>query len=481
MVFLHVWGNFCWIKVKGITYQVKASSDSDRFYALTTIHIIGNFEFSQQWKHPSDAFSVLLLLGGDVVARALAQLAGSRLTPVAFSFGWVAYAITVVVSAIGENKLMPPADFSCQVINGETGYVRENHSWIIGRMVRDFDSWMDKQQGEQELPASPLCRSRSQNPVKDCVDNIINDKWKELVDRARQRGKLEPKRPSKAGLCVPIYKAQQAIKGYPGYDALYFTGFLTCIVQVGVAAIPCGIFGDWSILAVTASGIVLSFASGALPQWSKEKWACRIDTHKAFALTRGNGSQYAIVILSEGKGLDLEDLAAADTGAFAESGTRLVVVALGFLWILLLITASGIRQNTWFLLAVGAMGMLHNIYVAGKSRPPEAYGVCLEFVKVIGKHKVMDALFQVEEDYPGLGKSMLPTFFPGQLRDSELEKWYYYNRTAQERREQARMERERRRQQESSNLSNHQQASSSGLGKDNPWKRYIAYLSQCWQ
>ncbi|TVY71123.1 hypothetical protein Focb16_v000048 [Fusarium oxysporum f. sp. cubense] len=429
-------------------------------------------EFSQQWKHPSDAFSVLLLLGGDVIARALAQLVGSRLTPVAFSFGtslfrrtlplmhgnqltnglptvtlgWVAYAIAAIVSAIGENKLMPPADFPCLVINGETGYVRENHSWIIGRMVRDFDSWKDKQQREQDLPASSLCRSQSQsrNPVKDCVESIINDKWKELRVRARQRDEPKPKQPYKAGLCVPIYKAQKATKGYPGYDAPYFAGFLTCIVQVGVAAIPCGIFGDWSILAVTVAGIVLSFATGALSQWSKEKWACRIDTHKTFVLTRGNGSQHAIVILSKDKGLDLEDLAAADTGAFTEPGTRLVVVGLGFLWILLLITASGIRQNTWFLLAVGAMGMLHNIYVAGTSRPPEAYGVFLEFVKVIGNKKVMNALFQVEEDYPCLGKSILPIFFPGQLREDEQERWDNYSRNIQERMEQARMERERR-------------------------------------
>ena len=40
-----------------------------------------------QWILPSDVFSVLLILGGDVIARALAQLTGSGLTPVAFSFG----------------------------------------------------------------------------------------------------------------------------------------------------------------------------------------------------------------------------------------------------------------------------------------------------------------------------------------------------------------------------------------------------------
>ncbi len=43
--------------------------------------------FSAQWMNPSDVFSVLLILGGDVVGRALAQLVGSRITPVAFSFG----------------------------------------------------------------------------------------------------------------------------------------------------------------------------------------------------------------------------------------------------------------------------------------------------------------------------------------------------------------------------------------------------------
>ena len=44
--------------------------------------------FKGVWSSPSNyAFTILLLLGGDVVARALAQLAGSRITPVAFSFG----------------------------------------------------------------------------------------------------------------------------------------------------------------------------------------------------------------------------------------------------------------------------------------------------------------------------------------------------------------------------------------------------------
>ena len=50
---------------------------------------ISSAEFRDQWIHPGDVFSVLLLLGGDVVNRALAQLAGGRLTPVTFSFGTI--------------------------------------------------------------------------------------------------------------------------------------------------------------------------------------------------------------------------------------------------------------------------------------------------------------------------------------------------------------------------------------------------------
>lgn len=56
---------------------------------------------STQFSNPSDILSILLILGPDVVQRAVAQLAGRKFTPVAFSFGWVAYAICALLSAIG--------------------------------------------------------------------------------------------------------------------------------------------------------------------------------------------------------------------------------------------------------------------------------------------------------------------------------------------------------------------------------------------
>ncbi|KAI9639991.1 hypothetical protein NHQ30_011550 [Ciborinia camelliae] len=387
---------------------------------------IASVQFREQWKYPSDVFTILLILGGDVVACALAQLVGSRVTPVAFSFGWVAYAVTAVVTVVGDNKLMPAADCSCKVINGTTGFVRDNYSWIIGRMVRDFETWMDEDYPETK-------------PVRTRLEEILDIKWRKLKadaeKDARRSGvipKQPPGRPPRTGLCVSIYRAKDAQPGYPGYDRPYVIGLIICIFQLGLAAIPCGIFGDWSILLITAAGIVLSFASGAIPQWSQEKWACRRGTRKTIVLTRGNGSQHAIVIIGNGKGLDLEDLAVADASSLPSGQTRFCVITLAAFWILLLVTAAGIQHNTWFLLATGTVGIIQNIYVASACRSPKSFGIPLEFVEVIAEIKVMDTLFRVEERYQRLGRNMLDTFFPGDLRENEQTRWDHFETIAKE-------------------------------------------------
>ena len=336
--------------------------------------------------------------------------------------GWVAYAITAVVSAIGENKLMPLPDCACKVINGRTGYVRDNSSWIIGRIVRDFESWMDE--------------GRRDGSIRKHLVKMLNQQWEKDKDAADKKvlgsGRTVAK-PSRAGLCVSIYKAAGAKPGYPGYDLVYFTGFVTTVVQLGIAAIPCGIFGDWSIFLVTVSGILLSFTTGGISQWSKEKWACRRNADKTIILTKGNGSQHAIVIISDGKGFDLEDLAAGPTNIniSASFTIRITMIILAALWILLLITAAGIKQNTWFLLVIGGIGILQNIFVVGWKRFPEAFGVPLVFAGVIGEPKVMNTLFAVEHAYPHVGRSMLDTFFPGNLRPEEEKKWDEFQKIGQ--------------------------------------------------
>jgi hypothetical protein len=74
-------------------------------------------------------------------------------------------------------------------------------------------------------------------------------------------------------------------------------------------------------------------------------------------------------------------------------------------------------------LAVGGIGIAHNIFVAGANRRPENFGIPIDFVQVIGHPKVMSTLLELESKYPGLGKSLLAEFFPGGVRADERQQW----------------------------------------------------------
>lgn len=326
--------------------------------------------------------------------------------------------MSAVVAAVGENRLMPQPDCTCKVINAKTGYIRDNTSWVVGRIVRDFEHWRDPK-------------------VQEVLDKMLKRKWDEnkMVSEKKNPGSGQHiRKPKHGGLCVSVYNAGDATPGFQGRDIVYFSGFAVAILQLALAAIPCGVWGDWSVLFITTCGIALSFATGCLPQWTKEKWACRKnESDKTVVLVRGNGCQHAIIIRSQGRGLDLEDLATGPINVDVHTSilTRVLVIIHAILWLLLLITASGIDQDTWFLLAVGGLGIIQNIYVAGRWRDPAAFGIPLIFEDAFAETKTMNTLYTVEDRYPGVGRSMLENFFPGvKLRPDEVHKWKVYEESA---------------------------------------------------
>lgn len=65
--------------------------------------------------------------------------------------------------------------------------------------------------------------------------------------------------------------------------------------------------------------------------------------------------------------------------------------------------------------------MLHTIVVAGAPRRREWFGIRLKYREVFMRSRVMDALIAVDEKYPGVGKSMLPTFSPNGASGAEAE------------------------------------------------------------
>lgn len=349
-------------------------------------------EDASQWKNPGDILSLLLIVGGDAVQRAIAQLAGdSKMpTPVVFSFGWVAYAFMALLSTVGDGRLMPAVpDQQTMVIEAKSGYGRTNQSWILGRVLRDFEHhWMPAQ-------------------VKSALGIMLG----------------EAKSP-KAGLCVSVFEADpDKTAGRAQRDWLWYLGYLVALVQLVLAAIPWIVWGQWDIFVVTAAGTVLAFVGASLPQWRLERWACRRESSKTVCLTQGNGAQHVLVIIGKGRGLNLEDLASSVSGGELPTTTRPLLIGLTILWVALLVTVSGIQQHTWFLLAIGGLGMAYTILVAGAPRRPEAFGIPLRYVNVFARSRVMETLKAVDEEYPGVGQAMITTFFPGDIREEEIQWW----------------------------------------------------------
>lgn len=367
-----------------------------------------------QWSNPGDVLSLLLIIGGDIVQKALAQSTAGRVPPVCFSFGWVAYSFTTLVGVLGDGRLLPPPDYPVKVFNLETAYVRENKNWILGRVLRDNEAYMNK------------------------------------------RGGLNG-----AAFRISVYKAEDRSK-----KKLLFTSeiiWLTMtLIQLGVAAIPLGMDREWGVFLITFSGIVASIVAGGLPQWSIEKLPLKRSSSKYIALTSGNGSREVMIIYGDGVALDLEELAAGESprsdrvweasslfsarvkgkiGETHKSGneyrrafmydglpvglwmTRIACFCQAIFWIALLITVAGLRSHSWYLVLVGGLGMLQNAILAAVARSPDRRGLPLTLVDTIIAQRTMDGLMDLEMTITGAGQVLLDEFFPGSLTEEEIAWW----------------------------------------------------------
>lgn len=296
-------------------------------------------DLREQWGNPRDILSLLLLLGGDIVQKAIAQQVGHQVrplgrrgpavsvAPVAFSFGWVAYGFSSLLSAFGDMALMPACDHPCVLVNCATGFARENRSWALGRLLRDHEI----RHGVDPRPVEEGGRAES--------------------------------------LRVDVYDLLPVTT--PARDWVWWLGWATMFAQAAVAVIPWGVYGDWTIALVTFCGTFLALVTCAMPQWIQEKWtARRVERYKVTCLTRGNGSHHIMVIVASQGAWDLENIAACSS--FPRPETRAVALALNILWTCLLISVSGIKYHTWYLVCIGGVGMLQNLIAAGASRNPEA-------------------------------------------------------------------------------------------------------------
>lgn len=385
---------------------------------------------SAQWSNPSDVSTILMVIGGDVVQKALAQGTGVwYFTPVCFSFGCVSYAFTALVNIIGDGRLLPEPDYPVKVFNLDSGYVRDNKNWVVGRLLRDIETGLSEEE--------PL------------ADDAIR---------------------------ISVFEAAVNHNGLTHFSLsrMHLGGLACILLQLGLAAVPIALAREWDVMLITAAGTLLVQMAGCLPQWRAEKLPNRQARSATYALTQGNGSREVVVVFGNGNCLDLEELSASGSprggrpwekftwrdvlsraragdggggvGGFPPAAplprrdtqlrrarvryglplgfwlTRASVVAQSVLWLLLLVNVASARSYNWVLLAVGALGMFQNGYLAGVARPPHLRNLPLTRVEVIRAKKVMDGLMDLEEQY-GCAEPLRDEFFPGRLREAEYEWW----------------------------------------------------------
>ncbi|KAJ4372382.1 hypothetical protein N0V83_004156 [Neocucurbitaria cava] len=375
-------------------------------------------QLSAQWANPSDVLSLLLIIGGDIVQTALAQTTGGRITPVCFSFGWVAYSFSTIVRVLGDGRLLPAPDYPVKVFNLESCYVRDNKNWVIGRILRDNEVFMN-----------------------------------------------EVERHGGSGIRISIYIAlPQEKRNAMTFFFSEVCWLLVTIVQVGIAFIPLGRDGEWGVFLITCVGVMAAFVAGQLPQWRIEKVPLKRKSRKHIALTSGNGSREIMIIYGGGVSMDLEELAAGESPrsdraweavrslsrsikdeygrrqfhpnkhairrSFMYRGlpvglwiTRFVSFCQVILWLALLITVAGLRSHTWYLAIVGSLGMAQNAMLAAAVRKPERRGLPLRRVDTIMTLRTMDGLMDLEATIAGAGVRLLEEFFPGFLREDENDWW----------------------------------------------------------
>ncbi|KAI1146764.1 hypothetical protein F4825DRAFT_439703 [Nemania diffusa] len=254
---------------KYVQHTLSSSSNANSLQT-PPMHILTDTgtEIAREWANPSVVVAtILMLVGGNVIREAFAQSAGNLSTPVCFSFGWVAYALSSLKDSFGEGRLLPPVDYPVKVFNLGSDYPCVNKNWVIGRIVRDHELAMSK---------SDL--------FSDSAIRIAIFESMPMI----QRGVLSLQ-----------------------YRTRHLVGAVVMIAQLVLAAIPTirtqG--KEWGILAITGFGTLLSLIMGSLPQWWAEKIPSNQSSKKVFALTVGNGSRDIMVIKGEGRCLDLEELA----------------------------------------------------------------------------------------------------------------------------------------------------------------------------
>ncbi|KAK8005583.1 hypothetical protein PG990_011620 [Apiospora arundinis] len=352
--------------------------------------VLTSFEFAEQWSNPTDVTTVLMIIGGDVVQKALAQTAGCVYTPVCFSFGWVSYAFLALVNVLGDGRLLPPPDYPAKVFNLQSGYARENRNWLIGRVVRDNEAYLSR---EKPMGANRIRIS------------IWQARPRSNTGRGRNHHTRHP------------YSRAHLWGGFPQWTAEKLPNRQH---SKQIYALTCG-NGSKDIMVINGAGNCLQLEElshqesprGPRPweKFSQGDDGCSSDTMRFGGSLPLHQPSTQNMISKMRFRLPIGFLI-----------TLVVCIVQTMAWLVLLISVGALDTNTWYLILVGAIGMFQNGFLAAMERSPEQRNLSLELLETISTVKVMDGLMDLGASY-GHGRHLVSEFFPGPLRPDEMQWW----------------------------------------------------------
>ncbi|KAF2118793.1 hypothetical protein BDV96DRAFT_472140, partial [Lophiotrema nucula] len=328
--------------------------------------------------------SNLLILGGDQVHKALANVAGTELAHfnVPFSFGWLAQAVSAIGPVVaGQRNILPKPDVDSLVMNMGSGQSRKNQSFLLSRLLRDL-----------EKRAGPAIGSL-QITVLESTGQLPN------------HGSAMPEN---VGEISSQYLAHRA-------------GMIATCLQFAIA-----ISTSEAVSFITVAATALAFLTSNLDAWKASKYIGRRNGDETYALMRGNGHRHIFLIKNtSANALNLEDLAASSVTKYNWFGSSdgYIVVFSALAWLALAIYACTLDKGIGGLIAIMAIGTVANILTASAARSPAAHGIPLVQKSTHSGEKVMTVLQELEDQEPGYGQHLLKTFFSGPLRDNDSKWW----------------------------------------------------------
>ncbi|KAK8041485.1 hypothetical protein PG994_014492 [Apiospora phragmitis] len=321
------------------------------------------------------------------------------------------------------------------VVNLDTGYARESKSFVVDRLLRDLEAREARRLASEDRDYS---------------------------------------------LKITVFEATGTRNGPTRFSwtYLHLVGALITLAQLGIAAIPLALKGDWSVFLITAVETAFVQWCGCLPEWTSEKLPSRQKSDALYALSSGNCAREIMIIIGCGKCLDLESLAAPHPSRASRPWekfswlsrsrpddpeeidlegkprkpdlkkrrpglqpqreaivwnvwpfggvplgfalTRMTHAVLSVLWLSLLVNVAALREfrDSWCFLAVGGLRMFQNAWLAAKELGPAMRNLPLKKKGQFVAPKVMDGLMDFHTIY-SRGLPLLEEFFPGPLLEAE--------------------------------------------------------------